>query len=111
MGEWEREYARLAAQRAVGAPARVIVSLSPYPQVQLECSHCEEVLLGNPETQKWECSECEVAALGDAEVVGLLTLAIDLLTKKQNEMVGSNEKLKGRVGSIIEGVWDKVLKR
>jgi hypothetical protein len=110
MGDWEREYVGLAAQRAVGAPARIIVSLSPYPRVQLECVHCEEPLLGNIDTRKWECPACEVTALGDAEVMGLMTLAVELLTTKLADMGGKSGKLKENAASIIEGVWDKLIK-
>ena len=107
MPEWEREYARLRAQQSIGAPARVLIALTPYPSVRLECVTCEIPMFGNPETQRWECPECGVSEMTDGEVARLLVACSELLKSK---MIDIGIVMEAPVTEPVEETWSQALK-
>lgn len=85
MPEWEREYARVASQQAVGQAARVITELSPYPRVYFECIACEDPLYADREQKRWVC-ECGSAEMTNEETVSLLLGTVSVLEEKLSDL-------------------------
>lgn len=81
MPEWEREYARLRTQQAVGPAVNVMVQFYPYPEVMLICRACEEYLHMDLEARVWAC-ECGAAEMRDSEIKGAMREAFTVLYEK-----------------------------
>ena len=80
MGEWEREYARLRTQQAVGPAVNVTVQYYPDSQVMLICRACDEYLLMDAGRHMWVC-DCGAAELGDKEIKAAMAAAFEVLSK------------------------------